>query len=576
MIKSNIILVAILSFLISFGQKTNALEEIKNLETKYNETIYTHLNSLTFISGETLYYKLYCINGTKLTPSDISKLAYVELIDQNNKVLIKQKLFLNEGAGYSDIFISPTIPSGIYRLVAYTKWMLNKTSENCNQNIITIINPYDSNSNSIKTIGNSEIKNTNQNLKKDWQLTTNKKTFSNRELVNVSIKPQNNSQKKGKYSISVRKIEDIPSAVKMSSEDFSNSRKNTTIPESKNLSNVLLPEIRGEQISGKITSKNNSFSTNKITIALSIPGKSFILKLVKTNTEGKFIINLDEEYSNTKLIVQVFDRNKEEYKIELEDSKPLESLKPITQTDQIIDSDLASKIEKRAVANQIQNAYYTKKQDSIIPFKDNDLFYATTQKDYILDNYTRFPNLKETIIEVVKEMYFTKENGNYIIGVRDVNPDRIVNEPALVLVDGLLIQNINELFELKMEDVFKITIVPSGYYYGPDLFSGIINIITKNHDYNSKSVGNYIINTSITSPVSKKYYFKENYSDISKNKRIPDYRNQLLWIPELPLDQSENSISFYTSDINGTYEIQVEGFTDEGIPVSLKEEFEVK
>jgi hypothetical protein len=65
--------------------------------------------------------------------------------------------------------------------------------------------------------------------------------------------------------------------------------------------------------------------------------------------------------------------------------------------------------------------------------------------------------------------------------------------------------------------------------------------------------------------------------DGSKNlERIPDFRSQLLWLPNLVLDTKYKEITFYTSDNVGDYEVSLEGFTNEGIPVSLKEVFSVK
>ena len=51
---------------------------------------------------------------------------------------------------------------------------------------------------------------------------------------------------------------------------------------------------------------------------------------------------------------------------------------------------------------------------------------------------------------------------------------------------------------------------------------------------------------------------------------IPDYRYQLLWKPDLNLNEGEMSIEFFTSDITGDFEISLEGYTNNGIPVSLR------
>ncbi|MNL81466.1 hypothetical protein D3C87_2085940 [compost metagenome] len=62
---------------------------------------------------------------------------------------------------------------------------------------------------------------------------------------------------------------------------------------------------------------------------------------------------------------------------------------------------------------------------------------------------------------------------------------------------------------------------------------------------------------------------------MADNARIPDFRNQLLWNPDVKLNK-DSQTSFYTSDVAGNYEIRLEGFAKNGTPVSIKELIEVK
>jgi hypothetical protein len=177
---------------------------------------------------------------------------------------------------------------------------------------------------------------------------------------------------------------------------------------------------------------------------------------------------------------------------------------------------------------------------------------------------------------VVLEMYYTKSKNKYSIGLRDNDPLRELAEQALVLVDGLLIQDVNELFDYEMENVYKISIITGGYFYGSNVYNGVISFITKNNDFVSKASGDYILRPEMIRPLKNKVYYKPDYTDTAKYARIPDYRYQIAWIPELTLDKNENVISFYTSDVSGTFEIVLEGFTSKGIPVSMKKSIEVK
>jgi hypothetical protein len=127
-----------------------------------------------------------------------------------------------------------------------------------------------------------------------------------------------------------------------------------------------------------------------------------------------------------------------------------------------------------------------------------------------------------------------------------------------------------------MENVYKISIITGGYFYGSNVYNGVISFITKNNDFVSKASGDYILRPEMIRPLKNKVYYKPDYTDTAKYARIPDYRYQIAWIPELILDKNENVISFYTSDVSGTFEIVLEGFTTEGIPISMRKIFEIR
>ncbi|WP_431243869.1 hypothetical protein ACQ9BO_05025 [Flavobacterium sp. P21] len=358
----------------------------------------------------------------------------------------------------------------------------------------------------------------------------------------------------------------------MSSFDFAKSNTEDNLDLT-----TFLPELRGEILSGTI---KNSKDPNQIAdknISLSLPGKDFAFKIVKTNQDGKFSFILDKNPNYSNAIVQVVENDKSDYTLEI-DKYDAYNLSELKQNEEFyLTADYKASLEERSIANQVENAYYHLKKDSIQANPKAFPFFHPLQKEYILDNYTRFPTLKETTIEIVKEMYYREENKNFTLHVRDINHDlNFFSEPSLVLVDGLLVQNTNELIDLKMNNISKVSLVPGIYFYGPMAFDGIISFTTKDDDYSTKEKGSYILKTEIQRPLGKIIPFKQDYNSVSKYDRIPDYRYQLLWEPELSLEEKEKTISFFTSDVPGQYEINLEGFTKNGVPVSLKESFEVK
>ena len=572
----------------SRAQKTVVSAENKSFINAFNETIYVHSNATTFVSGETLYYKLYCLNPVNYNISTLSKIAYVELIDSNKENVFKQKFFLKNGTGQGDFFIPTTLQTGNYKLIAYTNWMLNKSEEACYQMDITIINPFQvSQEMSIKpanpSISSGENKSENQSANelntsenKIFSIGLDKKTYTNRELVNLNIKTSNIDFENGSYSLSVRKVENLPSKKQLNSIDFAKSFINPTKNFQGNENEIFLPELRGEVISGKIASKTGQERIENIAIALSLPGKPFVFKIIKTNASGEFIFNLEKAYFNSNMVIQVMDKNKENFIVTLDKPRTIDYSKFSSQPFKDLSTELKESLEKRSIASQIENAYYTKKSDSIAKSENYKTFYDPLAKDYILDDYSRFPTIKETIVEVINDVYFTKENNKYSIRIEDHDPLNELPQPTLVLVDGLLIQDIDELFDFKAENIYKVSFIAGGYYYGTSIFNGLLNFITKNGNYESKLSGDYIIKPKIIRPFINKKYYQPDYSASSKNDRIPDYRYQLLWIPDLKLESKESLTSFYTSDVSGIFEITIEGFTAKGTPISLKDIIEVK
>jgi len=565
----------------TFAQQNNLSNENHNVAV--NETVFLHSNATTFVSGETLYYKLYCLNTANKMPSAVSKIAYVELIDSDKKSVFKSKLYLKNSYGQGDYFVSTTLKTGNYKLIGYTNWMLNQPVSEIFQMDILIINPFQSNgtgnisANASEAIPNSQsIKNEVSCENKNLKIDLDKKTFNNREQINLKIESLNQIPEKGNYSISIKKKDDLPNKTQINSCQFTQKPISTTIELINKEGTVILPELRGEMISGKITSKNGSDDIQNILVGLSIPGKSFAFKVVKTNQNGDFAFNLDKPYYSSNISIQIMDENRSNYSIILDDLSRIDYSKLSFDAPFNLSAQIKESLLDRSVASQIESAYYHKKRDSIAKESPINSFYDPIAKDYLLDDYTRFSTLKETSTEIVKEMYYQQKGNNYSLHLRDMSIYTQLPDPALVLVDGLLIQNVNELFDYNMKNIYKISVVPGLYHFGPKTFNGIINFKTKNNDYVSKSSNESSLKATISRPTIKKIYYKPDYLAATKDDRIPDFRNQLLWIPEITLDQKENQISFYSSDVTGTFEIALEGFTQSGSPVSLRETFEVK
>src|SRR5262245_60088760 len=80
----------------------------------YREKIAVHVNTDFLVTGETLYYSIYCLEEGSNRFSTLSKLVYVELIGENESPLLQAKIALQDGRGAGDFFLPSTLPSGNY------------------------------------------------------------------------------------------------------------------------------------------------------------------------------------------------------------------------------------------------------------------------------------------------------------------------------------------------------------------------------------------------------------------------------------------------------------------------------
>lgn len=108
----------------------------------FQEKIYVHLDRTLYVTGETLWFKIYYTDATLHHPTDLSKVAYLEVLDAENTPLAQTKIELYKNGGSGSLFIPATINSGNYTVRAYTAWMKNFDPELYFHTTISIINPF--------------------------------------------------------------------------------------------------------------------------------------------------------------------------------------------------------------------------------------------------------------------------------------------------------------------------------------------------------------------------------------------------------------------------------------------------
>jgi len=89
------------------------------------EQLYVHRDRPAYVAGETMWLKVYAVDGTQHRPLALSKVAYVELLDAARRPVLQAKVALRNALGQGTLALPAELPSGNYTLRAYTNWMKN-------------------------------------------------------------------------------------------------------------------------------------------------------------------------------------------------------------------------------------------------------------------------------------------------------------------------------------------------------------------------------------------------------------------------------------------------------------------
>jgi hypothetical protein len=138
----------LLAILLLFKKQTHAQEPLTAVPGQFKqycnnmhlEKMYVHTDKNFYLAGELMWLKIYNVDGALYQPADLSKIAYVEILDKENKPVMQTKIRLAKGKGNGSFFLPVSINSGNYKLRAYTNWMKNFSAAFYFEKPVTIVN----------------------------------------------------------------------------------------------------------------------------------------------------------------------------------------------------------------------------------------------------------------------------------------------------------------------------------------------------------------------------------------------------------------------------------------------------
>jgi hypothetical protein len=106
------------------------------------EKLYGHLDRPVYTARETMWLKLYAVDGTFHKPLALSAVAYVEVLNTQHQPVLQAQLALHNGTGQGALDLPATLPTGRYLVRAYTSWMKNFDPEFYFQTSVAVVNTF--------------------------------------------------------------------------------------------------------------------------------------------------------------------------------------------------------------------------------------------------------------------------------------------------------------------------------------------------------------------------------------------------------------------------------------------------
>lgn len=515
------------------------------LTARAQEKLYVATDRGAYISGDRVFFSLFCVDETG-RQSDFSAVSYLELISTDGTVAeAKAGLFGGRGAG--SFLIPASAPTGNYLLIAYTAGgeavpegsrliaVYNATSTARVKDGVTVV-PQDR-----------------------WSAPEPKEQFD--EFLVIS-RPRN-ARCGSTVPLRINAPAGTDICLSVSRED------GLATPDGKSLDGFLhgskaaptshSGEYEGEIIVAQVEGleRGAQDDNDRVTAFLSSAGSPSNIYIGRSDTDGQIRFFSNNIYGNLELVCEVASMSGRSCHISFAspfshpESGPLPAL-TLSKAQQ-------SALEARKAALKAESA---RNLDTLVQFlpKRNDLLLAGISPiRYHLDDYTRFPTVREICVEFIPELQFAKKDGQWRVRMYTgdvVSSRQFLLDNILVLMDGVVLTDHGMLEDFDAMLLEDIDIYSQAVTIGEITFNGIVNFITKK---------NYVTALHFPENVRVVDFMGVSYPVAYPGSASAEEGSQLLyWNPALQVPQEGCSVDIHLPSDPGTFRVTAEGWTPDG------------
>ncbi|MFA9370962.1 MAG: hypothetical protein ACERIH_04575 [Labilibaculum antarcticum] len=337
------------------------------------------------------------------------------------------------------------------------------------------------------------------------------------------------------------------------------------------------PEEEAYILEGQIKNRNTKKAIAEQNAYLAKIGEYADISTFRTNQDGKFFFQLPLQKGLHDISIQLNDGVTEDCTIELKEKFNQQGFAPAHWNKTDLNAEQLDFLKNIYESSRIRNIYnqetFNESKDTIL-YRSQSNFFGKPYSSIKIDNFIRLDSLEEYFHEFITPVKISYHKKKTFLNIYSPDLLAVMNPAPLVLYDGLIISDPRIILNKRPSEIDKIEVMPYEYYYGKAHFYGIIHVISNDKDC---KIDQLPLNT-------ERYYLPLFTTNYSLNKKpdsyeqyTPDFRTDLLWEPNITLKKDLNfELEFIASDVKGEYELTIEGISDNGEPIVLKQSIFIK
>lgn len=510
------------------------------------ERVFVSTDQGAYLAGGRVWCSLFCVDGEGRL-SDASSVAYLELLSPEGTVATA-KMSLMGGRGCGEFVLPANLPTGNYRLVAYTMAQGDSGLLDGSK-VLSIYNTFSVARNSGVIVGEMPSTVLPEEKSEGIEILT-KRSVKEGSTFSIILKGIS-----ADVSLSVFHLDNLAQSPSPGIESFMD-----RFPIQESGSEPV--EYEGEVIVAQAGSEAEGLSA-----VLSSAGSVADTYISTVRNDGSIVFNTGNIYGNRELVCEIPEAP-DGMRMTLTDrfKHPSPGVIPPLKLHQSQNSALL----RRKASLPVQVAVDTLSQ--FLPRREDVAFSGSDWDYYNLDDYTRFPTVSETIAEILTGVRVRKYNKIpqlEVVIFDKTESRRNWRDHVLTMMDGVVVTDLNLILDFDSMLLSSVEVCRRPIVFGDKLYNGVVNFVSSN---------NYVTRLNFANGVAVLDFEGVKYPVAytgAKPVSGPDNRGLLYWHPSVKVDK-EAVVTITAPAYSGTFMIVAQGLSGVSKPVYATVSVEVK